>query len=125
MTPAVFPYWKVRKTIAPSKMGDWDGSIREGERFTNEQMHAMVARGLIPAEVETLIVRRSASAREVSWGIYDQAPVYEHECPVIGRQADTRVKVISPSGAPKLVWPTGDITKRARKPAKRWGRAAA
>ena len=124
MTPEVFPYWKVRKTIAPSNQSAWDGSIREDERFTNEQMHAMAARGLIPAEVETLTVIRSASARELWWPPYTPAPVFHHECPILRRQKDTRVLVISPSGLPKLVWPDGKITRPKLKAIKKWGRAA-
>lgn len=123
MTPAVFPYWKVRRTIAPSNQGYWEGTIREGDRFTQEQLHAMVVRGLVADEVETLTVIRSASARELWWPKYTPAPVFHHECPVLRRQKDTRVLVISPSGVPKLVWPEGSITK-PKSAAKKWGRAA-
>ncbi|QUT07968.1 hypothetical protein KFK14_11585 [Sphingobium phenoxybenzoativorans] len=124
MKPIVYPYHKVRRTITPSNQGFWEGSIREGDRFTNEQMHSMIVYGLVPGEVETLVVTRPATARELWWPTGTPAPVFEFECPVLGLRKDGKVKVISPSGLAKWVWPDGAITRPRKAPPKKWRRAA-
>jgi hypothetical protein len=114
----ILPYSMVKRQWTPSNMEIWGGSMEAGDRFSREQLYQLAARNLAADEVETLVVRRKATIRELWWGPNDNTPIFEFECPVLSRQRDARVKVISPSGVIKLVWPDGAITKRkAFKPA--------
>lgn len=111
----IVSYAMVKRQITPSRVEYWAGTMEDGDRFTAEQARAMDAMAIDPDTVETITVRRPATARELWWPCTEKAPLFEFNCPVIGPlRADGRVKVISPSGVPKLVFQDGWITKRRR-----------
>lgn len=117
--------------INPSKQYPWYGdivgatltgfgnhSVTGGERYTTQQVTKMVELGLDLERTEALTVNRSAS-REIYHGS-SPAPVYEFECPVLRRQTDGKVIVISPSGKEVYVEADGWVSP----PKHRTGRRA-
>lgn len=97
--------------IVPSKPNPWYGSIVEGDPLTIEQRRALAERGLAE-DTPTMIVYRQATDREMWWGLNSAPPVFEFECPIIGHRAQTKasppkVKILSPNGEAKLVFPDG------------------
>lgn len=94
--------------IAPSNPNPWYGSIiggtdgsngiEGGERFTVEQRMRLRERGLDPAQVETVTVKRNATHNEAYWGIGQVPPQFHFDCPVIGRGRTGKLKVICPAG---------------------------
>jgi hypothetical protein len=104
--------------VIPSKPNAWYGTIVEGERFTRQQLAALARRGIDPATVDAITVTRNATIREMYWPLGSLPPVYQFECPVLGRQPDRRIRIIAPIGDEKLVysdgWPTPPPIKRRR-----------
>lgn len=106
--------------IIPSKPNPWYGAIIDGSVFTREQLSELEKRDRDPATVERMTVRRNATDREMWWPNGSLPPVYEFECPVLGRRADGRVRVIAPNGFGKLVYSDGWITPRYAR--RKWAR---
>lgn len=105
------------RQVAPSIRTPWYGNVTgyrevngiqvDGDRWTTQQVKAILERGLDPLTCEAMTVRRQAVGSEV-WTPVDQLPaVFAFDCPVIQRMADGKVKVIAPDGQPKLVRPDG------------------
>ena len=99
------------KLVTPSSVNPWYGTIVEGRPFTKEQEAQLISRGIGPVGCEAIEVRRNATDREFYWGIGQRPPFFAFQCPVIGRMADGRIKVISPSGFPKIVLRDGWVTR--------------
>lgn len=117
-----------RIQINPSRQYPWYGaivggelvgfgghSIKGGERFTQQQSDQLRKRGRDADTVETMMVRRNSTDREIWSGIGQLRPVYEFECPVLSRQADGRARVIAPSGSVKLVEADGWTSPYSRR----------
>lgn len=101
--------------ITPSKSQPWYGTRRQGDRFTQQQHHAMIARGLDIPTASSLLVKRQATSME-RWTPLGQLPaVYAFDCPVIGKRKD-QVKVIAPSGEVKHVAADGWAHRPYRRP---------
>ncbi|MBB5697024.1 hypothetical protein [Sphingomonas yantingensis] len=106
--------------VIPSHPNPWYGGIVDGDPFTTQQRAELSRLSIDPAAVERMTVRRNASDAEMWWPAGSLPPVYQFECPVLGRRADGRVRIISPSGMGKLVFADGWVTGRqARKKAVR------
>lgn len=88
----------------------WHGFRQRGDRFSQQQVQAMVLRGIPLDTTDTLCVRRQMRDEEV-WTPIGQVPgEYRFDCPVIGPgkgKMEGRVLVIAPSGAATHVWPDG------------------
>jgi hypothetical protein len=108
--------------VTPSKApSPWIGTWGPGARYSHEQLHTMVVRGLNPETAEAIRVKRKAVSSETWWPT-GPAPVHEYDCPIIQRRADGRLTVLAPAGITTLVFADG----WARQPKKRkWGRQAA
>ena len=91
----------------PSNPFAWYGSIIEGQRFTRQQIDALISRGMDPVTVPAMTVKRQARREEHWFSTRELAPRFEMECPIIGKVKDGRVRVIAPIGDPKLVQPDG------------------
>ncbi len=78
-----------------------------GERFTREQLYELNARGLDPETVETMTVKRQATQDEIWFPRTSMPPVLAFECPVIGKHADGRPRVIAPNGTERIVQADG------------------
>lgn len=104
--------------IIPSKPNPWYGSIVEGDPLTIEQRRALDA--MTAGEgVELMTVYRQATSREMWWGTNSPPPVYEFQCPIIGRRKGgakgvDKVKIIAPNGDTKLVFPDGWVLRPHR-----------
>lgn len=101
--------------ITPSQPNPWYGTIVEGQRFTAQQVYWLRVKGIDHETVEAMTVMRQATDREYYWGPGQQAPEFHFECPVLGRRADGRVKVMAPAGDVKLVFGDGWV-RRPHKP---------
>ena len=97
--------------MTPSNIDPWRASRAEGDKFTGEQLRALERLRLDAETVDIVEVRSSVSMREYWWPTTESAPVLILECPIIGQVRD-RLKVISPAGMTKLVYPNGSITRR-------------
>jgi len=104
-------------------MSPWIGSWGEGARYSDAQLYEMVVRGLSPDTAEAIRVMRPASRDETWWGVDLPAPIHEYDCPVLGRRADGRIKILAPAGIAKLVLADG-WTHHPKK-ARGWGRVQA
>ena len=91
----------------PSNPFAWYGSIIEGQRFTRQQHEALISRGMDPVTAPAMTVKRQAQRTEHWFPSNVLAPLFEMECPLIGKVKDGRIRVIAPNGAPKLVHPDG------------------
>jgi hypothetical protein len=91
------------KIITPSKPNPWYGAFEEGKPFTEQQVAAMITAGITPVGCEAIEVKRNATDREYYWPLNSPPPYFAFQCPVIGRRADEKIKVISPSGSPQFV----------------------
>jgi len=100
--------------ITPSNINPWRGGRAEGARWTRSQLRQLEARGIDPAGAEGMMVRSVATERDMWWPKTELAPVFVFECPVLGRRADGRVRVISPAGMVKLVNADGSIRSESR-----------
>jgi len=117
--------------IAPSKPNPWYGTIVDGvagkfaitggERFTAEQAFAIRQRDLDLAKLGVITVTRNATTREMYWPKSSPTPQYQFECPVLTRQRDGRVRIISPSGLIETVDADG-FAGRAQPPKKGRGK---
>ena len=103
--------------IAPSKQQPWYGAIVPDQRFTAQQLAQLDKRGLDPATVGVLTVRRNATTSEMYWPLGSLPPVYAFDCPVITHGAD-RVTVIAPDGSTRKVYPDGWTTPPPKR--RRW-----
>jgi hypothetical protein len=102
-------------TISPSGEYPWYGRYQDGRRLSEQQHNALISAGADPVNPETITVRRNATDREMWWGIGQYPPYFEFECPVVARLADGRIKVISPSGANKIVLRDGWATRPGKR----------
>ncbi|WP_242183288.1 hypothetical protein [Sphingomonas sp. CARO-RG-8B-R24-01] len=91
------------KLVTPSKPNPWYGSFEEGKPFTHQQVAAMITAGITPVGCEAIEVKRNATNGEYWWPLRSPPPYFAFQCPVIGRMADGRIKIISPSGLPQIV----------------------
>lgn len=115
-----------RLYISPSKTYLWYGCIIGGThndlatvgglQFTEQQTEAMCARGVDPETCEVMTVKRQATDREIcsGWGV--MPPVFAFDCPVLGRRADGKVKIITPSGDAKFIRGDGWANKPRTRP---------
>lgn len=115
------------RQVAPSLRTPWYGNItgyetvngiqRGGDRWTTQQVAAIMRRGLDPLTCEAKEIRRQAVGEEV-WTPVGQLPaVFAFDCPVIQHMADDKVKVIAPDGQPKIVRADGWGHPPRRRPA--------
>ena len=109
-------YRRARRLITPSKIGSqhWEGHWREGEAFSIEQLRELGAMGLDAATIDRDVIAAGDPNR-----IYIPMQPYFYRrlpCPIIGKVKD-RLRVISPAGDRKLVYPDGSLT---RPKARRW-----
>ena len=91
------------------KTGFGDHSITGGERFTEQQVAGLISRGLDVLTAPAMTVQRNAPDSDICSGL-GLPGVYQFECPILSTRADGRVRVISPSGAEKLVEADGWTT---------------
>lgn len=94
--------------ITPSKPNPWWQGNWEGEhRFTAEQWNAVLAAGGDPKTVEAIAVRREPGVHDPEFGgvvrVHQWKPVYEFECPIVGRLEDGSLRVLGPNGKPRTV----------------------
>lgn len=101
--------------ISPSSQSPWIGWVDRGQRFTRTQIYYLRKRGLDPATVEGVMVRRCATQREMFWGRDDPTPAFEFECPLILRRADGRLNILAPSGESKIVMADGWVAHPKKK----------
>jgi hypothetical protein len=110
--------------VTPSKApSPWIGTWAQGARYSHEQLHAMVVRGLNPETAEAIRVRRPASSAETYWARDTHPPVHEYDCPILKRRSDGRLDVLGPAGITALVLADGWV--RHLKELKGWGRLSA
>lgn len=109
--------------INPSVSYPWYGSWTEGDRLTHGQRAAMAKASIDADAVEIITVRRYATAREMWWPTTQPPPVFQFDCPVIGRQRDGRIRIIAPSGEEALIegdgWTSAHASNRDRRHQKR------
>lgn len=119
------------RRVAPSVRTPWYGDIigyRDvagaqvgGERWTRQQVTALMQRGLDPLTCQSMKVRRQSVGEEVCTPLNELPAVYEFECPVIGKgqrgAAASKIRVIAPDGQPSLVHPDGWAHHPRRRPA--------
>ena len=111
----IFPRQPDKLVITPSGQSPWVGFPEAaGDRFTAAQAYWMRARGLDPAACEAITVFREATSREMYWGAGCAPPVFQFDCPVLGRRADGKVKVLAPSGEGKFVLANGWVRLPSR-----------
>lgn len=114
------------RIIRPSKVGEeiWEGDWRDGEAFSVRQQYELAVLGFDQKVVDRLDVIAPGDPRRIYLpgrvGISGGQIVYFHRrltCPIIGSRGD-RVHIITPSGAKKLVYPNGELSRpRARRAA--------
>lgn len=105
----------------PSKPIPWWAAVwQEGRRFTAEQEQALIALGRDPVTAEALeVVREIDLYADEAGGVLrigELRPVYAFDCPVIGKGAAGKVRVIGPNGKPRDVQPDGWANKPHPKP---------
>jgi hypothetical protein len=118
----------IRGVIA-SKLADgypWYGDISGyeivngyqvgGDRWTREQVTALIKLGLDPLTCKSMMVRRQSVGEEVVVGLGNLPAVFEFECPVIKAMKGGRIKVIAPNGCFKFVLPDGWGHRPFRRP---------
>ena len=110
----------VRK-LTPSKPFAWYGTWEEGHRFSRFQEAALMKRGADPLTAPAMLVKRQAKREEHVWPFTELPPLFAMECPVIGKAADGRVRVIAPDGSLKLVFASGWSHRPFRQPRDGWG----
>ena len=100
-----------RRVIAPSKVSTdyWYGSWVNNQVLTWEQIRELRKLKIEVASVETMLVYVTCGDMVVPNSLRP-TPHRAIRCPVIGRRTD-RVKVITPNGHGKFVWPDGYLTK--------------
>lgn len=113
-TPPIGRQPSIRRS-APSVRTPWYGDIigyRDvagaqvgGERWTRQQVAALIQRGLDPLTCQSMKVRRQSVGEEVCTPLNELPAVYEFECPVIGK------------GQPSLVHADGWAHHPRRRPA--------
>lgn len=104
-----FPRQPPASVIAPSNQSPWVGRVeRADDRFTTTQLYYMARLGRTADEPgECITVFREATQREMYWARGEAPPVYQFDCPVIGRRRDGKVHVIAPGGDKKWVFRNG------------------
>lgn len=111
--------------INPSRSYPWYGCWTEGDRLTHGQRAALASRAIDADTVEIITVRRHATTQEMWWPTNQPPPVFEFDCPVLGRQRDGRIRIIAPSGEQALIegdgWTTVQSSNRARRTQNRKG----
>lgn len=109
--------------INPSRSYPWYGRWTEGDRLTHGQRAAMAKASIDADSVEIIAVRRYATAQELWWPTTQPRPVFEFDCPVLGRQRDGRIRIIAPSGEQALIqgdgWTTAQASNRDQRGKKR------
>jgi len=100
-----------RRVVAPSKVSTdfWYGGWVNGQTFTYQQIRELRAMKIEVATAEAMTVYVTCADMVWSSGLTG-VPHRAIRCPVVGRRLD-RVKVITPNGHGKLVWPDGYLTK--------------
>jgi hypothetical protein len=109
VTPSKAPscwYGSIRGGV---KTGFGGHSVTGGDRFTVEQVRALISRGIDVLTAPAMKVQRNAADHEIYSGLGLPA-VYQFECPILSTRADGRVRVIAPNGAEKLVEADGWTT---------------
>jgi hypothetical protein len=96
---------RASRTFTPSNPSPWFGQWEHDGLYTVQQLRALKALDIDPATVERLDVKIKVTSRQMWWPT-GPTPHRLIPCPVIGRR-DPRIKVISPIGDAKLVWPSG------------------
>ncbi len=101
--------------VAPSNMSAWLWSLRPGATWTDMQLKAAHFLNVRIADCDSVAARIPAPREVLSIPAGSPPQFFVHPCPIIGREGN-RVRVISPAGVEKLIYPNGTITKpRARK----------
>lgn len=101
--------------ITPSNINPWRDVRDPDQRYTRTQLHRMRLEGIDQATVEDIIVRNRVCPRNemyIPGGIRHD---YLMPCPIIGRReraGQLQLKVISPAGDRKWVYPDGSITRK-------------
>ena len=113
-------YRRARRVITPSTVGReyWEGHWRDGETFSVEQLRELGRLGIAADVVDRLDVFAPGDPRRIHGlrrpGVFFVPITYFHRrltCPVVGSVRD-RLKVISPNGAMKLVYPNGELARK-------------
>lgn len=107
-----------RVVIAPSRSYPWYGNAVADDPLTTQQRFELDKRRL-PQDTERMTVYRQASQQEMYWPQGSAPPVFEFECPVLGRRAGggrgiDKIKVLAPNGEVKMVFPDGWVSRPHR-----------
>ena len=103
------------RVITPSNISPWFGTWEGDAVYTLQQIAIVKAMGKDIDALDHIDVRVPVSDRDV-WAPLGTKMVHLVRCPVIQRRpSDGRLKVITPIGDAKLVWPDGRIRKPKRR----------
>ena len=93
--------------VIPSKPNPWYGTWFEGDDLSVQQRTTLSRREIDQSKVEIVKVYRQATSREMYWstGYGSLPPLFEFACPVIRREKDGFVRVVTPFGDVKRVIP--------------------
>lgn len=99
----------------PSRDYPWYGTYLGNREMSEQQFNGLITANMPLVNPPTLTVRRNATDKEMWWGTNQFPPYFQFECPVIKSLADGRYKVISPSGAVKIVLKDGWVTRPGKR----------
>ncbi|QBE91463.1 hypothetical protein DRN02_005075 [Sphingomonas paucimobilis] len=115
-----------KRAVQISGRYPWYGDIRGysveggaqvgGERWTREQVMAIMRLGLDPLTCEAMTVRRQSTPGEWWVGLNALPVVFAFDCPIVQRMKSGRIKVIAPNGDFKFVLPDGWGHRPFRRP---------
>lgn len=95
----------------------WIGTWRDDHRFTVEQERTLLELGRDPVTHEAVTVTREACIyNEVAPMLREWIPVFQFECPLIGRRSDGKLSIIAPDGSRRHIRGDAWATKPSSRP---------